>query len=103
MLRFDRLLEHVTDNVQLKCRSGAFPEVYASAEVQYERVRLMNIHDLKPGDKVRTVDGALVEVLKETEDGKWILVRYEEGTEDPAVVGTEDLCSEDELLEVVRT
>jgi hypothetical protein len=57
----------------------------------------MDIHALKPGDKVRTVDGAVVEVLKETEDGQWILARYLVGTEDPALIGTEDLCHESEL------
>jgi len=57
----------------------------------------MDIHTLRPGDKVRTVDGAVVEVLKETEDGQWILVRYLAETEDPALIGTEDLCHESEL------
>ena len=59
----------------------------------------MDIHFLKPGDKVRTADGALVEILKETEDGRWILVRYLEDPENPSVVGTEDLCRADELKE----
>jgi hypothetical protein len=63
----------------------------------------MDIHTLMPGDKVRTVDGALVVVLKETEDGKWILVRYLESAEEPNLVGTEDLCDEQELSEVVET
>jgi len=62
----------------------------------------MDIHALKPGDKLRTVDGALVEVLKETEDGQWILVRYLAETEDPALIGTEDLCHESELEGLVE-
>jgi hypothetical protein len=57
----------------------------------------MDLYDLKRGDQVRTVDGALVEILNETQDGQWILVRYLADTEDPALVGTEDLCSESEL------
>lgn len=61
----------------------------------------MDIYALKPGDKVRTADGAVVEILKETEDGKWILVRYIEDPENPSVVGTEDLCHVDELLATV--
>ena len=59
----------------------------------------MDIYSLKPGDKVRTADGALVEILKETEDGQWILIRYLEDPENPSVVGTEDLCHGDELRE----
>lgn len=61
----------------------------------------VDIHRLKPGDRVRTSDGALVEVIKETEDGKWILVRYLDDPENPSVVGNSDLCHGDELAEVV--
>jgi len=57
----------------------------------------MNLYELKRGDRVRTADGALVEVVKETEDGQWILVRYLAGTEDPALIETEDLCHESEF------
>lgn len=61
----------------------------------------MDIYDLKVGDRVKTVDGSIAEVLKETADGRWILVRYVEVPEDPALVGTEDLCDESELVEMV--
>ncbi len=61
----------------------------------------MDIYDLKPGDKIRTIDGSIAEILNETQDGKWILVRYLEGTGDPALIGTEDLCAEDELDELI--
>ena len=57
----------------------------------------VDIHSLRPHDRVRTTDGAVVEVLKESEDGQWILVRYLEDSENPGIVGTEDLCHEDEL------
>ncbi len=59
----------------------------------------MDISDLRSGDRVRTTDGAVVEVLRQTEDGKWILVRYLEDPENPSVIGTEDLCHADELAE----
>ncbi len=62
----------------------------------------MDIHDLKAGDKVRTADGAVLEVLKETEDGKWILIRYLEDPENPGVIGSEDLCNEGELEGAIR-
>ena len=57
----------------------------------------MNLYELKRGDHARTVDGALVEIVNETEDGQWILVRYLADTEDSALIGTEDLCDADEL------
>jgi hypothetical protein len=61
----------------------------------------MDVHELKPGDRVRTTDGAVAKILKETQDGQWILVRYIESAEAPSIVGTEDLCHQDELQERV--
>ncbi len=57
----------------------------------------MNVSELKAGDRVQTIDGTLAEVLKESEDGRWILVRYVAHASDPKLIGTEDLCSEDEI------
>jgi hypothetical protein len=63
----------------------------------------MDLYELKPGDRVRTADGALAEVLKATEDGQWILVRYLGETDDPALIGTEDLCHEDEIEAIAES
>ncbi len=60
----------------------------------------MDLYELKVGDRVRTIDGSLAEIVADTQDGRWIKVRYLEGTEDTGLIGTEDLCSEDELVEV---
>ncbi len=57
----------------------------------------MDLWLLKPGHKIRTVDGSEAEVLSETEDGEWIRVRYLENRDDPQFVGTEDLASRDEV------
>jgi len=62
----------------------------------------VDLYELKPGDRVRTTDGAVAEVLNDTQDGQWILVRYVECPDDPALVGTEDLCHDDELQAVVQ-
>jgi hypothetical protein len=64
---------------------------------------ILDVYDLKAGDKVRTIDGSVAEIVNETQDGKWIKVRYVEGTEDAALIGTEDLCTEDELAELVSS
>lgn len=61
----------------------------------------MDLSELKSRDQVRTTDGDIVEVVADSEDGAWIKVRYVECDEHPELVGTEDLCSEDELLELV--
>lgn len=57
----------------------------------------MNLWLLKPRHKIRTRDGAEAEVLAETEDGAWVKVRYLNVEDDPSLVGTEDLLSEDEV------
>jgi hypothetical protein len=51
-------------------------------------MKSMDVYELKPGDKVRTMDGAVAEILNETQDGQWIKVRYVESDEDPSIVGT---------------
>ena len=61
----------------------------------------MDLHDLKPGDRVRLEGGIVAEVVAPTEDGRWIKVRYIKSPDDPALVGTEDVCSEDEIQERV--
>jgi hypothetical protein len=57
----------------------------------------MDLWELRPGDRIRTANGALAEVLTETEDGRWIKVRYLRSPDEPSLVGTEDLCEEDEI------
>ena len=61
----------------------------------------MDISGLKPGDKVRTTDGAVAVVKQPTQDGRWILVRYTKVSDRPDLVGTEDLCDSDELVEIL--
>lgn len=47
------------------------------------------------------MDGAVAEVLKESQDGQWVLVRYVSDTQDPALIGTEDLCHENDFSDLV--
>ena len=61
----------------------------------------MDLYKLKPGDQVRTNDGATAEIVSETQDGEWVLVRYIHA-DDPSLVGTENLCHDDEVTELIR-
>jgi hypothetical protein len=63
----------------------------------------LDLYELGPADGVRTADGAVAEILIETQDGQWIKVRYVESDDDPSIIGTEDLCHEDELRERIGT
>ncbi len=53
--------------------------------------------DLKVGERISLESGAVAEVVAPTEDGDWVLVKYVEAPELPEIIGTEDLCSTDEI------
>jgi len=57
----------------------------------------MDLHNLKPGDTIQTQGGTTMLILEETEDGKWILVRYLKVPDHRTLDGTRDLCHIDEL------
>ena len=57
-----------------------------------------SIWDLKPGDRITLDEEVVAEVIAPTEDGEWIRVRYMDVPESPELVGTEDLCSTDEIV-----
>ncbi len=61
----------------------------------------MDLYDLEIGDRVRLSDGTIAEVISPTEDGRWIRVRHIESPNNPSRAGTEELCSEDEIEELV--
>ena len=61
----------------------------------------MDLYDLQLGDRVRLVDGTIAEVISPTKDGRWIRVRRIVSPGNPAHLGTEKLCSEDEIEERV--
>lgn len=63
---------------------------------------MIDLWDLKVGDRIETRDGAAAEVAGETQDGEWIKVRYMEVEDRPSLVGTEDLCHEEEITHVVN-
>jgi hypothetical protein len=56
----------------------------------------VDISDLKPGDRVRTVEGSIAEVIKVSQDDRWVAVRYLR-SENAELVGQEDLCSSEDI------
>ena len=61
----------------------------------------LDIWDLKTGEQIILESGSIAEVLTPTEDGAWILVKYIDSPEFPDIVGTEDLCSAEEIVSLV--
>ena len=62
----------------------------------------MDLYELRPGDKVRTAENNIAEIVAPTVDGEWIRVRYTASEDAPELIETEDLCSEDEIVELIR-
>jgi hypothetical protein len=59
----------------------------------------MDLFDLEVGDRVRLTDGTIAEVISQTENGRWIRVRHIESPNNPSQAGSEQDCSEDEIVE----
>ena len=58
----------------------------------------LNIWDLEAGHRVILESGVVAEVLTGTEDGTWVRVKYVQAPDEPDLIGTEDLCSTDEIV-----
>ena len=62
---------------------------------------VLNLRELKPGDKVKLAGDILAEVIWNPRDGMWIRARYLEVPENPDAVGTEDQVFAADVLEKV--
>ena len=58
----------------------------------------IDIWALEAGQRVTVDSAAVAEVLAGTEDGTWVRVKYIHSPDAPDLVGTEDLCSIDEIV-----
>lgn len=61
----------------------------------------IDLWNLKPGARLQLVCGDVAEVIAPTKDGRWIAIRYSSAPESPELVGTQDLCTEDEIKAVL--
>ena len=60
----------------------------------------INVRTLTPGTRVALVDGAVVEIVSNPEDGVWLFARYLESPRDPALVGQEDMIFAQDVVSV---
>ena len=60
---------------------------------------MLNVLELKAGEKVRLQDGAIAEVVANPKDGVWIELRYLNVPQNPAQEGTEELVFAEILIE----
>ena len=57
----------------------------------------IDLQVLKIGDRLRTVDGDIAEIIEPSADGKWVKVKYIDAHDDRSLVGSEDLCEKERV------
>jgi len=61
----------------------------------------VNFLDVKPGQRILMKNKAVAEVVENLGDGIWVTGRFVESPEDPSLVGTEELCYCEEVLQII--
>lgn len=56
---------------------------------------------LEPGEKIRTSNGDIVEVVQNPKDGYWLIVKYVSSANDPSLVGKQDMVFVYDVVEKV--
>jgi len=59
------------------------------------------IQELDPGRRIKLKGGILAEVKDNPRDGSWLVVRYISVPDDPALAGSEELASADDVVELL--
>jgi hypothetical protein len=62
---------------------------------------IIQLMDLKPGERISLKDGSTAEVTDNPMDGVWVKVRYLESAHSPGSVGEEELCHCEEVTGVL--
>ena len=62
----------------------------------------VNIRALAAGTRVLLGSGAEVEIVSNPRDGVWLFGRYVSSTEDPGLVGQEDMIFAQDVVEIRR-
>jgi hypothetical protein len=60
----------------------------------------INIRDLAVGTRVMLGSGAEAEIVANPQDGVWLFARYLSSTDDPAMVGAEEMIFAQDIVEI---
>lgn len=60
----------------------------------------VNLLDVQPGQRILMKNKSIVEVVENLGDGIWVKGRFIESPQDPSLIGSEDLCYCEEILQV---
>jgi hypothetical protein len=62
----------------------------------------INIRDLAVGTRAMLASGAEIEIVSNPQDGVWLFARYLSSTDDPTLVGQEEMIFVQDVVEVRR-
>ena len=63
---------------------------------------MINVMDLKAGDKIRLGEDVIAEVVANPRDGAWIQARYVTVPGDPGQEGTEEMIFAEDIVDLVE-
>ena len=61
----------------------------------------VNLFDVKPGQRILMKNQSVAEVVENLGDGIWVKGRFLESPQNPSIIGSEDLCYCEEILQVL--
>lgn len=59
---------------------------------------MINVIDLKPGDRIRLGGGVIAEVISNPRDGIWIEARYVKVPDEPSQEGTAEMIFAEDIV-----
>jgi len=64
---------------------------------------IVNLMVLEQGMTISLSNGATAAVVSNPKDGVWVFARYLSSPQDSALVGTEEMCFAQDIVEVLET
>lgn len=64
---------------------------------------MINVFDIKPGERLSLRGGIVAKVVENMDDGMWLQVEYLEVPGDEAQVGTVELCHAQDIVKLIAT
>jgi len=74
----------------------------AGGSKRLEGVLTLDLVAVPEGAKLKLVGGKIAEVVDNPRDGMWILLRYLDAPDEPALIGETDLVFWADILEIVE-
>ena len=62
---------------------------------------MINVLELRPGDKLQLQDGGVAEVVENMEDGMWVQVRYLSSSEQGDETDPLELCHAQDIVKIL--